>query len=74
MKRITIDEGLCDQGQEGAVCESSPKCRTECFEDAFWFSQGMFFIMPNACNGCGSCIPLCPHQALSLEDDGKPDD
>lgn len=47
-------------------------CVTDCPVDCFYQDEKMLYINPDECIDCGQCLPLCPVEAIFVDDDGPP--
>ena len=47
-------------------------CVTVCPVDCFYQGDRSLYINPDECIDCGQCLPLCPVEAIFVEDDGPP--
>lgn len=47
-------------------------CVEDCPVDCFYQDGTMLYINPDECIDCGQCIPLCPVEAIFVDDDGPP--
>jgi len=59
------------------VTENCVDCRfTDCVEvcpvDCFYQAEESLYINPDECIDCGQCLPLCPVEAIFVDDDGPP--
>jgi len=57
---IMVDEQICKD------CRSR-ECLEGCIVKAFTFEKGRVFHDAEKCKGCGWCVSLCPHKAVSAE-------
>lgn len=49
-------------------CDEAP-CAQSCLRDAFTRrADGLLLIDPEACDGCGACVPACPIGAIYFND------
>ena len=45
-------------------------CVTDCPVDCFYQAEESLYINPDECIDCGQCLPLCPVEAIFVDDDG----
>ncbi len=45
-------------------------CVTDCPVDCFYQAPESLYINPDECIDCGQCLPLCPVEAIFVDDDG----
>ncbi|MCB9831378.1 MAG: ferredoxin family protein [Planctomycetes bacterium] len=45
-------------------------CVTDCPVDCFYQAPESLYINPDECIDCGQCLPLCPVDAIFVDDDG----
>ena len=48
-------------------CDSKT-CIDACPTEAIELDEGVLFIDPNLCNGCGECVPACPYDAIHISE------
>jgi Fe-S-cluster-containing dehydrogenase component len=49
---------------------ANPPCVEACPEDALWRrDDGIVVIERERCNGCKNCIPACPYDAMSFDEE-----
>jgi ferredoxin len=44
-------------------------CVVACPVDAFREGEKMLYIDPETCIDCGQCVPVCPVEAIFIDDD-----
>ncbi len=44
-------------------------CVEECPVDCIYEGDRALYIQPDECVDCGACVPVCPVEAISYEDD-----
>ena len=49
------------------------KCTRECPVDCIYLAERSAYIHPDECIDCGACVPVCPVNAISYQEDLKPE-
>ena len=54
-----------------SLCSGCHRCRMECPVDAIRFKNDKYWIDPEKCIGCGSCVKVCHNGCISDPDRPK---
>ena len=57
--------------QEACVKCKYGDCVEVCPVDCFYEAENMLVINPDECIDCSACVPACPVEAISSEDDAE---
>jgi NAD-dependent dihydropyrimidine dehydrogenase PreA subunit len=56
----------------GCIDELAGDCVATCPVDCIYEGARRRYINPHECIGCGACLPACPVDAITTDDDADP--
>ena len=52
----------------GCVDIMDRQCMEQCPVDAIYAGERMAYISPDECIDCGACVPVCPQEAIFVDE------